>query len=633
MNRMSRKISHNFHLIYLLLFTLSTLQAILAVEYTVTNNAITTQGGIIFTKQIGDSYAQQTLSNATNFIWQIFQETNNSDRKSVNHVYLIIVPSLVPNAVAHTSNNKIQFTAEYLADYNGDVKTEFTGVIFHEMTHVWQWYGNGQANGGLIQGIADYVRLKAGYIEHEWAQPGDGSSWDEGYSVTARFLDYCDGLMSGFVAQLNNKMKYGYSDDFFKDLLGKSVDLLWSDYQDMYGTTPKQCGQALCSNGLCCSESGFCGTTSDYCGAGCQSQCTLGGEPTPTSPTPAPRGGGIVAGQCGNALCPNGLCCSELGFCGTTSAYCGAGCQSQCTPGRGTRPALPTPALPTPTLPTPTLPTPAPSGGVSPSSAPLASNARGVGEGTMILSPSSTPSRNSGNNNRLKIIVTVIAISGTAILVAIVYFLCRRKARQAKRNNTSLDILEGNPSLDKFEELPLFKFETLSTATNNFQESNKLGQGGFGPVYKGTLEDGQEVAIKRLSGTSRQGVEEFMNEVLVISKLQHRNLVKLLGCCVERRERMLIYDYMPNKSLDLFLFDPQKKGILDWKKRYNIIEGICRGLVYLHRDSRLKIIHRDLKAANILLDENLNPKVSDFGMARIFGGTQNEADTTRVVGT
>ncbi|XP_074270053.1 cysteine-rich receptor-like protein kinase 25 isoform X2 [Silene latifolia] len=203
----------------------------------------------------------------------------------------------------------------------------------------------------------------------------------------------------------------------------------------------------------------------------------------------------------------------------------------------------------------------------------------------------------------------------------------------AKRNNTSLDILEGNPSLDKFEELPLFKFEKLSAATNNFQESNKLGQGGFGPVYKGTLEDGQEVAIKRLSGTSRQGVEEFMNEVLVISKLQHRNLVRLLGCCAERFERMLIYNYMPNKSQDALLFDPQKKGILDWNKRYSIIEGICRGLLYLHRDSRLKIIHRDLKAANILLDENLNPKISDFGMARIFGGTQIEADTARVVGT
>ncbi|XP_074270195.1 G-type lectin S-receptor-like serine/threonine-protein kinase SD1-13 [Silene latifolia] len=250
-----------------------------------------------------------------------------------------------------------------------------------------------------------------------------------------------------------------------------------------------------------------------------------------------------------------------------------------------------------------------------------------------------------GNNNkRLKIIVPVTAISGAATLVAIVYFLCRRKAKQGDNSISKpmdiANIMTGKLSnlifflyLDRFEELPLFTLEQLAVATSNFQDSNKLGQGGFGAVYKGTLDDGQVVAIKRLSGTSTQGVQEFMNEVLLISKLQHRNLVKLLGCCVERLERMLIYDYMPNKSLDAFLFDHQKKGILDWKKRYTIIEGICRGLLYLHRDSRLKIIHRDLKSGNILLDENLNPKISDFGMARIFGGSQSEADTTRVVGT
>ncbi|KAK9706596.1 hypothetical protein RND81_07G137800 [Saponaria officinalis] len=212
-------------------------------------------------------------------------------------------------------------------------------------------------------------------------------------------------------------------------------------------------------------------------------------------------------------------------------------------------------------------------------------------------------------------------------------FYMRSAASNLEKKITPSDIFNGNQSLDKFEELPLFKYDELAAATSNFQESSKIGRGGFGLVHRGTMEDGQEVAIKRLSGTSRQGVEEFMNEVLLISKLQHRNLVKLLGCCVERQERMLVYDYMPNKSLDAFIFDPKKKGILDWKKCYTIIEDICRGLLYLHRDSRLKIIHRDLKAANILLDENLNPKISDFGMARIFGASQSEADTTRVVGT
>ncbi|TYI95954.1 hypothetical protein E1A91_D01G035300v1 [Gossypium mustelinum] len=185
----------------------------------------------------------------------------------------------------------------------------------------------------------------------------------------------------------------------------------------------------------------------------------------------------------------------------------------------------------------------------------------------------------------------------------------------------------------KLQQLPLFNFEELATATNNFHPQEKLGQGGFGPVYKGTLDDGKEIAVKRLSKASGQGLEEFMNEVVVISKLQHRNLVKLFGCCVEAEEKMLVYEFMPNKSLDSFLFDPVKQKLLYWRKRFNIIEGISRGLLYLHRDSRLKIIHRDLKASNVLLDQKLNPKISDFGIARIFGGDENQASTKRVVGT
>lgn len=182
-------------------------------------------------------------------------------------------------------------------------------------------------------------------------------------------------------------------------------------------------------------------------------------------------------------------------------------------------------------------------------------------------------------------------------------------------------------------ELPLFNFKSVATATNNFSDENKLGQGGFGPVYKGKLPDGQEIAVKRLGKASGQGLEEFKNEIILIAKLQHRNLVRLLGCCIQGEEKMLLYEYMPNKSLDYFLFDPTKQGQLDWKKRFSIIEGIARGLLYLHRDSRLRIIHRDLKASNILLDEEMNPKISDFGMARIFGGNQHEANTMRVVGT
>ncbi|RVW13845.1 G-type lectin S-receptor-like serine/threonine-protein kinase [Vitis vinifera] len=200
-------------------------------------------------------------------------------------------------------------------------------------------------------------------------------------------------------------------------------------------------------------------------------------------------------------------------------------------------------------------------------------------------------------------------------------------------NFSDSELLGDDVNQVKLEELPLLDFEKLVSATNNFHEANKLGQGGFGSVYRGKFPGGQDIAVKRLSRASAQGLQEFMNEVVLISKLQHRNLVRLLGCCFKGEEKILIYEYMPNKSLDAFLFDPLKKESLNWRKRFSIIEGIGRGLLYLHRDSRLRIIHRDLKASNILLDEDLNPKISDFGMARIFGRKQDQANTVRVVGT
>ncbi|KAL3638342.1 hypothetical protein CASFOL_017713 [Castilleja foliolosa] len=195
---------------------------------------------------------------------------------------------------------------------------------------------------------------------------------------------------------------------------------------------------------------------------------------------------------------------------------------------------------------------------------------------------------------------------------------------------SELDGLEIN---DEDIELPMYDLSTVNKATNNLSNENKLGEGGFGPVYKGVLDDGKEVAVKRLSATSSQGVDEFKNEVICIAKLQHRNLVKLLGCCIQGHEKMLIYEYLSNKSLDLIIFDKTKSSQLDWQKRFHIIAGIARGLLYLHQDSHLRIIHRDLKASNVLLDNDLNPKISDFGMARIFGGNETEANTKRVVGT
>eukprot|EP00253_Pinus_taeda_P012450 PITA_12450 len=159
----------------------------------------------------------------------------------------------------------------------------------------------------------------------------------------------------------------------------------------------------------------------------------------------------------------------------------------------------------------------------------------------------------------------------------------------------------------------IFTLEALIEATDNFDENKKLGEGGFGSVYKGITRDGKEIAVKKLSVRSGQGKREFRNEVKLVANVQHRNLVKLLGCCAEGPERLLVYEYFRNKSLDTFLFDKEKKRHLDWNKRYNIIMGVARGLLYLHRDSHLRIVHRDIKANNILLDDRLNPKIADFG--------------------
>ncbi|KAI7733268.1 hypothetical protein M8C21_007243, partial [Ambrosia artemisiifolia] len=176
----------------------------------------------------------------------------------------------------------------------------------------------------------------------------------------------------------------------------------------------------------------------------------------------------------------------------------------------------------------------------------------------------------------------------------------------------------------------MFSFSEVAQSTANFSPDNKLGEGGFGPVYKGVLQ-GKEIAVKRLSTTSTQGLQEFKNEVICISKLQHRNLVKLLGCSIDGDEKLLVYEYMPNRSLDFFIFDKTKSTLLDWTKRFQIIQGIARGLLYLHQDSRLRIIHRDLKAGNILLDLDMNPKISDFGIAKSFGGNETQANTNTVV--
>ncbi|XP_028086628.1 G-type lectin S-receptor-like serine/threonine-protein kinase At4g27290 isoform X3 [Camellia sinensis] len=242
-----------------------------------------------------------------------------------------------------------------------------------------------------------------------------------------------------------------------------------------------------------------------------------------------------------------------------------------------------------------------------------------------------------GETIGISLAISMVTLS---LIFGLLFYVWRKKQQQQqqqqlKREGRTRDIFKhgyNNESQTKDLELPLLDLATIMNATNDFSESNKLGAGGFGTVYKGMLE-GQEIAVKRLSRNSKQGVDEFKNEVICIAKLQHRNLVKLLGCCIQGEEKMLIYEYMPNKSLDSFIFDPTRSTILDWPKRFHIINGIARGLLYLHQDSRLRIIHRDLKASNVLLDIDMNPKISDFGMARSFRGEETEANTSRVVGT
>ncbi|KAF8030171.1 hypothetical protein BT93_E2567 [Corymbia citriodora subsp. variegata] len=236
------------------------------------------------------------------------------------------------------------------------------------------------------------------------------------------------------------------------------------------------------------------------------------------------------------------------------------------------------------------------------------------GSTTSVLSfPASTGTGDQWKKGRIALVVGIL---GLLLLLAgscAVYFN-RRKAKQDLDrsphallhdlvNPVSVEMTEeGN--IVSSEELPFMDLATIKAATDDFSSSNKLGQGGFGTVYKGLLSDGKEVAVKRLSRKSWQGLKE--------------NLVRLLGCGIEGDEKLLVYEFMPKKSLDIYIFDSDKRAQLDWCTCISIIDGIARGLVYLHEDSRLKIIHRDLKPSNVLLDHEMVAKISDFGMARIF---------------
>ncbi|CAA3009320.1 receptor kinase At4g00960 [Olea europaea subsp. europaea] len=182
------------------------------------------------------------------------------------------------------------------------------------------------------------------------------------------------------------------------------------------------------------------------------------------------------------------------------------------------------------------------------------------------------------------------------------------------------------------QEQKQFPFEILVAATKKFHHTQKLGEGGFGPVYKGKLDDGREIAVKKLSNSSGQGKKEFQNEAKLLARVQHRNVVNLLGYCVHGAEKLLVYEYVVNESIDKILFKSGKREVLDWKKRYDIMAGVAKGLLYLHEDAHCRIIHRDIKGSNILLDDKWVPKIADFGMARLYPENQTHVNT-RVAGT
>ncbi|XP_050212574.1 cysteine-rich receptor-like protein kinase 15 [Mercurialis annua] len=264
---------------------------------------------------------------------------------------------------------------------------------------------------------------------------------------------------------------------------------------------------------------------------------------------------------------------------------------------------------------------------------------------TVVVGNTPSPQGGEGSKRLLTKIAAGVsaAIVGIVLFCSFIYAVLWRSKHQKKeevvqlmdlrrRNDYSSDNIRGEMPVNYSQDLPTISFDIIKDATNTFSNEAKLGEGGFGPVYKGTLENGKEIAVKRLSRTSGQGLQEFMNEITLIARLQHRNLVRLLGCCLEETEKLLIYEYMPNRSLDVFLFDSNMSTHLDWQRRFMIINGVAKGILYLHEDSRLRVIHRDLKASNVLLDYEMNPKISDFGMARIFGRNDSKSTNT-IVGT
>ncbi|KAL8096543.1 putative LRR receptor-like serine/threonine-protein kinase At1g56140 [Apium graveolens] len=237
--------------------------------------------------------------------------------------------------------------------------------------------------------------------------------------------------------------------------------------------------------------------------------------------------------------------------------------------------------------------------------------------------PSANPSAKKNKTGLIAgIAIPVTIVSFLAAAFVAFFFIRRRKKRSTFEDEEFLG-MDARPYT--------FSYAELKVGTDDFSTTNKLGEGGFGPVYKGTLSDGRVVAVKKLAVASHQGKSQFVAEIATISAVQHRNLVKLYGCCIEGDKRLLVYEYLENNSLDQALFG-KRNLFLDWSARYEICLGVARGLAYLHEESRVRIVHRDVKASNILLDSDLTPKISDFGLAKLYDDKKTHI-STRVAGT
>ncbi|XP_073002055.1 probable LRR receptor-like serine/threonine-protein kinase At1g56130 isoform X2 [Typha latifolia] len=237
--------------------------------------------------------------------------------------------------------------------------------------------------------------------------------------------------------------------------------------------------------------------------------------------------------------------------------------------------------------------------------------------------PNKVPSTSSTKSKAGLIAGVVAGVVVLGLLTLLGLFIWRQKKRRLEKDDNELSELVGRPDI--------FSYAELRAATEGFIQSNILGQGGFGTVFKGKLSDGRTVAVKQLSVASPHGKSQFVAEIATISAVQHRNLVKLYGCCIEGNKRLLVYEYLENKSLDQSIFGKNNLRI-DWPTRFEICLGVARGLAYLHEDSSVRIVHRDVKASNILLDADLNPKISDFGLAKLYDDKKTHI-STRIAGT